>query len=70
MDSEPLRAALKLKTTEFTPMYKQLGASKVTSIKHKKDESPTIALMMAERQLSTILPEIKNRVQAKKKKES
>ena len=70
VDSEPLRAALKLKTTEFTPMYKQLGASKVTSIKHKKDESPTIALMMAERQLSTILPEIKNRVQAKKKKES
>ena len=70
VDSEPLRAALKLKTTEFTPMYKQLGASKVTSIKHKKDESPTIALMMAERQLSTILPEIKNRVQVKKKKES
>jgi len=50
-------------------MYKQLGASKVTSIKHKQDESPTVALVMAERQLGTILPEIKNRVQAKKKKE-
>ena len=69
LDTESLRAALKLKTTEFTPMYKQLGASKVTSIKHKKDESPTVALVMAERQLGTILPEIKNRVQAKKKKE-
>ena len=69
LDTESLRAALKLKTTEFTPMYKQLGASKVTSIKHKQDESPTVALVMAERQLGTILPEIKNRVQAKKKKE-
>lgn len=69
VDTEPLRAALKLKTSEFTPMYKQLGASKVMSIKHKKDESPTIALVMAERQLATILPEIKNRAQAKKKKE-
>jgi hypothetical protein len=69
VNAEPIRAALKMKPTEFTQVYRQLGAKKVQSIKHKKDESPTIELMMGERQLLTILPEIKNRVQAQKKKD-